>query len=78
VLSVHLISPSTLLGEKDRRVQREPQTAANLCQRLGYLPLGLQLVGAYLAEDPNLSLAEILQQLPAQQKSQLEAVFELS
>jgi len=31
-----------------------------------------------LAEDPNLSLAEILQQLPAQQKSQLEAVFELS
>ena len=67
-----------LLGENDRRVQREPQTAANLCKWLGYLPLGLQLVGAYLAEDPNLSLAEILQQLPAQQKSQLEAVFELS
>ena len=69
---------TTLLGENDRRVQREPQTAANLCKWLGYLPLGLQLVGAYLAEDPNLSLAEILQQLPAQQKSQLEAVFELS
>ena len=67
-----------LLGENDRRVQREPQTAANLCKWLGYLPLGLQLVGAYLAEDPNLSLAEILQRLPAQQKSQLEAVFELS
>ncbi|MBN3895787.1 MAG: tetratricopeptide repeat protein [Nostoc sp. NOS(2021)] len=69
---------TTLLGENDRRVQREPQTAANLCKWLGYLPLGLQLVGAYLAEDPNLSLAEILQQLPAQEKSQLEAVFELS
>ncbi|MEH2464479.1 tetratricopeptide repeat protein [Nostoc sp.] len=69
---------TTLLGENDRRVQREPQTAANLCKWLGYLPLGLQLVGAYLAEDPNLSLAEILQRLPAQQKSQLEAVFELS
>ncbi|MDZ8226163.1 tetratricopeptide repeat protein, partial [Nostoc sp. ChiVER01] len=67
-----------LLGENDRRVQREPQTAANLCKWLGYLPLGLQLVGAYLAEDPNLSLTEILRQLPAQQKSQLEAVFELS
>ncbi|MBD2648117.1 tetratricopeptide repeat protein [Nostoc foliaceum] len=67
-----------LLGENDRRVQGEPQTAANLCKWLGYLPLGLQLVGAYLAEDPSLSLAEILQQLPAQQKSQLEAVFELS
>ena len=67
-----------LLGENDRRVQREPQTAANLCKWLGYLPLGLQLVGAYLAEDPNLSLTETLQRLPAQQKSQLEAVFELS
>ncbi|MBC6431436.1 tetratricopeptide repeat protein [Nostoc sp. HG1] len=69
---------TALLGEEDRRVQREPQTAGNLCKSLGYLPLGLQLVGAYLAEDPNLSLAEILQRLPAQQKSQLEAVFELS
>ncbi|MEH2277820.1 MAG: tetratricopeptide repeat protein, partial [Nostoc sp.] len=69
---------TALLGENDRRVQREPQTAANLCKSLGYLPLGLQLVGAYLAEDPNLSLTEILQRLPAQQKSQLEAVFELS
>ncbi|MFN6513075.1 MAG: tetratricopeptide repeat protein [Nostoc sp. CreGUA01] len=69
---------TALLGENDRRVQREPQIAANLCQRLGYLPLGLQLVGAYLAEDPNLSLAEILQRLPAQQQSQLAAVFELS
>lgn len=69
---------TALLGEKDRRVQREPETAVNLCKWLGYLPLGLQLVGAYLAEDPNLSLAKILQQLPTQQKSQLEAVFELS
>ncbi|WP_375506456.1 NB-ARC domain-containing protein, partial [uncultured Nostoc sp.] len=69
---------TTLLDENDKRVQREPQTAANLCKLLGYLPLGLQLVGAYLAEDPNLSLAGILQRLPAQQKSQLEAVFELS
>ncbi|MEH1998568.1 MAG: NB-ARC domain-containing protein [Nostoc sp.] len=69
---------TALLGENDRRVQQEPQTAANLCKWLGYLPLGLQLVGAYLAEDPNLSLTEILQRLPVQQKSQLEAVFELS
>jgi tetratricopeptide (TPR) repeat protein len=36
-----------------------------LCEWLGYLPLGLELVGRYLAEDPDLSLAEMLERLKA-------------
>jgi tetratricopeptide (TPR) repeat protein len=40
--------------------------ALQLCEWLGYLPLGLELVGRYLAEDPDLSLAEMLQRLKAQ------------
>jgi tetratricopeptide (TPR) repeat protein len=37
-----------------------------LCEWLGYLPLGLELVGRYLAEDPDLSLAVMLERLKAQ------------
>jgi tetratricopeptide (TPR) repeat protein len=55
---------TALVGEN--RVQREPETAENLCRWLGYLPLGLELVGRYLAEDPDLSLAEMLARLQAQ------------
>ncbi|BAZ25102.1 NB-ARC domain-containing protein [Kalymmatonema gypsitolerans NIES-4073] len=57
-----------LVGE--RRVYRNVETqnfASLLCEWLGYLPLGLQLVGRYLREDPDLSLAKMLQQLQAQQ-----------
>jgi hypothetical protein len=57
-----------LVGE--RRVSRNVETqnfASSLCQWLGYLPLGLQLVARYLREDPDLSLAEMLQRLQAQQ-----------
>ena len=36
-----------------------------LCEWLGYMPLGLELVGLYLAENPNLSLREMLKQLQA-------------
>ncbi|MCL1468358.1 NB-ARC domain-containing protein [Argonema galeatum] len=52
---------TALVGE--RRVQRELQTATELCKWLGYLPLGLELVGRYLVEDPDLSLAEMLERL---------------
>ncbi|MDZ8238801.1 MAG: tetratricopeptide repeat protein [Nostoc sp. ChiQUE01a] len=45
------------------RLQREPWIARRLCKHLGYLPLGLELVGRYLILDEDLSLAEILQQL---------------
>ncbi|MEA5582588.1 tetratricopeptide repeat protein [Nodularia harveyana UHCC-0300] len=67
-----------LLGKQDRRVERELETAKNLCKWLGYLPLGLQVVGANLREDPDLSLKEILEQLPTQETSQLQAPFALS
>ncbi|MHC5769763.1 MAG: tetratricopeptide repeat protein [Nostoc sp.] len=56
---------TSLVDEK--RVQRELQTAKELCQWLGYLPLGLQLVGVYLAKKPpNWSLTKILQRLKEQ------------
>ena len=50
-----------ILGEQ--RVDRELETTKNLCQWLGYLPLGLELVGRYLQEDPDLSIAEMLEEL---------------
>ncbi|MBD2608599.1 tetratricopeptide repeat protein, partial [Scytonema hofmannii FACHB-248] len=37
--------------------------ALQLCERLGYLPLGIELVGRYLARKEDLSLAEMLQRL---------------
>ncbi|MGI2907579.1 tetratricopeptide repeat protein [Tolypothrix sp. VBCCA 56010] len=37
--------------------------ALQLCERLGYLPLGIELVGRYLARKQDLSLAEMLQRL---------------
>jgi tetratricopeptide (TPR) repeat protein len=70
-----------------RRIQREETTAKELCEWLGYLPLGLELVGQYLAEDPDLSLAEMLKRLKVQhledkalEQGQLgvKAAFELS
>ncbi|MCV3212581.1 tetratricopeptide repeat protein [Plectonema radiosum NIES-515] len=70
----------TLKGEQ--RVDAE-----KLCEWLGYLPLGLQLVRRYLDQDPDLSLAEMLQRLKAQRLEDeainpstrgLKAVFELS
>ncbi|WP_375480267.1 tetratricopeptide repeat protein, partial [uncultured Nostoc sp.] len=45
------------------RLQRDPWIARRLCKHLGYLPLGLELVGRYLSLDEDLSLPEILQQL---------------
>ena len=41
------------------------QVVSNLCEWLGYMPLGLELVGLYLAENSNLSLREMLKQLQA-------------
>jgi hypothetical protein len=39
---------------------------SQLCEWLGYQPLGLELVGRYLAENPNLSWGEMLKQLQVQ------------
>lgn len=45
------------------RVQRELESAKSLCQELGCLPLGLELVGRYLTRKKYLSLAEMLRLL---------------
>jgi hypothetical protein len=41
---------------QDDRVDQEIDRAKQLCKWLGYLPLGVELVGRYLAEDEDLSL----------------------
>ncbi|MCJ8281022.1 MAG: tetratricopeptide repeat protein, partial [Rivularia sp. ALOHA_DT_140] len=55
-----------ILGEDDSRIEDELQTAKELCQWLGYLPLGLELVGRYLVEDADLSIAEVLKELQSE------------
>ncbi|MGI8502175.1 MAG: tetratricopeptide repeat protein [Hassallia sp.] len=47
----------------DERVNVETQVIASLLERLGYLPLGIELVGRYLARKEDLSIAEMLQRL---------------
>ncbi len=52
---------------------REQHIVSTLCQWLGYLPLGLELMGRYLAQNPNLSLSEMLKRLQVQ-RQQDEAI----
>jgi hypothetical protein len=71
-ISLDVLSPSEalefltkLVGTK--RVQKELEVANQLCEWLGYLPLGLELVGRYVAKKlPNYKLAQMLQQLKEQ------------
>lgn len=70
-LPLEVLSPEKALElladlENEGRVKCEHQIAEELCEWLGYLPLGLELVGRYLAEDPDLCLAEMLERLKAQ------------
>ncbi|BAY29120.1 NB-ARC domain-containing protein [Nostoc carneum NIES-2107] len=61
---------SIIGGERfERENQRHPQVALQLCEWLGYLPLGLELVGRYLARKPDLSFAEMQRRL---EKKRLE------
>ncbi|MEM9543319.1 MAG: tetratricopeptide repeat protein [Cyanobacteria bacterium P01_E01_bin.42] len=48
------------------RVNAELERAKALCAWLGYLPLGLELTGQYLAELPDLSLLEIQEELESE------------
>jgi tetratricopeptide (TPR) repeat protein len=52
-----------LRGIVGDRVETEVETAAAICEWLGFLPLGLELVGYYLQSKPDLSLAEMLERL---------------
>ena len=67
-LDLDVLSPSAALDllasflDEDRIVE-ERETAEELCAWLGYLPLGLELVGRYLEEDEDLSCQEVLDNL---------------
>lgn len=51
------------LGNQDKRISRESETAKEICKCLEYLPLGIILVGSYLLNDPGLSLTKMLAEL---------------
>ena len=50
-----------ILSKEDKRIETEIETAKALCKWLGYLPLGLELVGRCLVEDADLSIADMLE-----------------
>ncbi|NEP62967.1 MAG: tetratricopeptide repeat protein [Symploca sp. SIO2G7] len=72
------------------RIDREINEAKQLCEDLGYLPLGLELVGRYLKRKQDLSLAQMRQRLGLEHRSlqkrspdmtakrEVAAAFELS
>ncbi|WP_287257211.1 NB-ARC domain-containing protein, partial [Moorena sp. SIO4E2] len=51
----------SLVGKE--RIEKEPNEAEALCEWLGYLPLGLELVGRYLDIHPNLTIAKVQKRL---------------
>ncbi|MEH2330064.1 tetratricopeptide repeat protein [Nostoc sp.] len=75
-LSLDVLQPKTALEllksffkETPQRIEQELTVANQLCEWLGYLPLGLELVGRYLARKQDLSLTEMLRRL---EKKRLE------
>jgi tetratricopeptide (TPR) repeat protein len=66
-LDLDVLDPADALvllrGIVGDRVETEADTAAAICEWLGFLPLGLELVGYYLQSKPDLSLAEMLERL---------------
>jgi tetratricopeptide (TPR) repeat protein len=57
----------SFVGEE--RIHEELDQAKQLCAELGYLPLGLELVGRYLKRKPDLSLAQMRQLLGLEHRS---------
>ncbi|MEH2069441.1 MAG: tetratricopeptide repeat protein [Nostoc sp.] len=75
-LSLDVLQPEAALEllksffqETPQRIEQELAVANQLCEWLGYLPLGLELVGRYLKRKPDLSLTEMLRRL---EKKRLE------
>jgi hypothetical protein len=63
------------------RVGQALDTAKQICQWLGYLPLGLELVARYLANKPDLTIAKLWERLEAKKlaaKSLLAAAAEMT
>jgi tetratricopeptide (TPR) repeat protein len=52
-----------IVGEQDLRLLGEVADLKRICKWLDYLPLGLELVGRYLARKPDISLATLWQRL---------------
>lgn len=50
------------------RIEQERKITETLCEWLGYLPLGLELVGRYLEQQPDLSLSVLLFRLEEKAK----------
>ncbi|WP_445635165.1 hypothetical protein NSTC745_07094 [Nostoc sp. DSM 114161] len=59
----------SFLKETPQRIEQELAVANQLCEWLGYLPLGLELMGRYLKRKPDVSLTEMLRRL---EKKRLE------
>jgi len=55
------------IGEE--RWNRDKEEAEGICADLGYLPLGIQLVGSYLKKKPDLSLQKMRQRLGLEHRS---------
>jgi tetratricopeptide (TPR) repeat protein len=53
------------------RVDADLATAQEICLWLGYLPLGLELVGRYLAQKPDLTLVQVWERLQAKKLNAL-------
>ncbi|WP_445627333.1 tetratricopeptide repeat protein [Nostoc sp. DSM 114167] len=75
-LSLDVLQPEAALEllksffkETPQRIEQELAVANQLCEWLGYLPLGLELVGRYLKRKPDISLTEMLRRL---EKKRLE------
>ena len=49
--------------EDQGRVERDQETADRLCAALGYLPLGIELVGCYLRRDRYRTLSQMIESL---------------
>ena len=67
-IDLDVLSPEAgleLLGKlvRKERIDKELTEAEALCEWLGYLPLGLQLVGGYLDLHPRLSIAKVKERL---------------
>ena len=72
VLNLEVLQPEPALDllrslAGAERIEAELEAAKALCNWLGYLPLGLELVGRYLQSKPDLSLKQLQQRLEAQQ-----------
>lgn len=64
-----------VLVDDPHRIDSQLADAQRLCEWLGYLPLGLELVGRYLTEDEDISLEEMLDLL-LQERLAAEALLE--